>query len=117
MKLLHLHMILSFALAFVGLATHAFVPALTPSSGRLSAVSVQNDDINVLWQDDDDNDNEDNNDKQEPSKTSLKSTRWDNLNPKIKARIVKSGQERAIVNKQKTEGVHSKKRRAYRVTC
>lgn len=38
-------------------------------------------------------------------------SRWDSLNPKIKARIVKEGQERAIRNKKKREPAEVKKRR------
>lgn len=40
-----------------------------------------------------------------------KTSRWDSLNPRVKARIVKTGQERAIANKQKRESPQTKKRR------
>ena len=51
-------------------------------------------------------------DKEETSvRSKLKSSRWDSLHPKIKARVVKTGQERAIANKKKTESSQSKKRR------
>lgn len=42
-----------------------------------------------------------------PSKTS----RWENLNQRIKDRIVQEGQERAIANKKKREPAQDKKRR------
>ena len=71
------------------------------------AVSVQtSDDVNIVWEDEEEEEED-----QSPSKTSLKSTRWDNLSPKIKARIVQSGQERAMANKKKREGKHTQKRR------
>ncbi len=38
-------------------------------------------------------------------------TRWGSLNPKVKARIVKEAQERAIRNKKKREPAADKKRR------
>ena len=47
----------------------------------------------------------------EPMKTKKAMSRWDSLNPKIKARIVKEAQERAIRNKKKREPVAEKKRR------
>ena len=62
--------------------------------------------INVLWEDEEDEEPE-----EQPR---LKSSRWDNLNPKIKARIVKKGQERAMANKKKVEPLQDKKRREYR---
>ena len=46
-------------------------------------------------------------DEQQPKKQS----RWESLNPKIKERIVKAGQERAIANKKKREPAQAKKRR------
>jgi hypothetical protein len=41
----------------------------------------------------------------------LKSSRWDALNPKLKAQLVQAGEERAVANKQKTESSQAKKRR------
>lgn len=41
------------------------------------------------------------------------SSKWDSLNPKIKERIVRAGQERAIANKKKREPDTDKKRRTY----
>lgn len=41
----------------------------------------------------------------------IKNSRWESLNPKTKARIIKAGQDRAIANKQKRESAQSKKRR------
>ena len=48
----------------------------------------------------------------EPKKEKAMS-RWGSLNPKIKARIVKEAQERAIRNKKKREPAEAKKRRLY----
>ena len=48
----------------------------------------------------------------EPKKEKSMS-RWGSLNPKIKARIVKDAQERAIRNKKKREPAEAKKRRLY----
>lgn len=42
--------------------------------------------------------------------------RWANLNPAIKARIVKEGQEKAIRAKKKREPKEAKKRREFRST-
>jgi hypothetical protein len=40
--------------------------------------------------------------------------RWENLNPKMKQRLIEKGQERAVANKQKREPAADKKRREYR---
>ena len=48
----------------------------------------------------------------EPKKEKAMS-RWGSLNPKIKARIVKEAQERAIRNKKRREPAEAKKRRLY----
>ena len=57
---------------------------------------------------------EDDNDKDKTTASSkIKSSRWDSLNPKVKERIIKEGQERAIANKKKREGAHTKKRRKF----
>lgn len=45
------------------------------------------------------------------------SSRWDSLNPKIKERLIKAGQERAIANKKKREPDHDKKRRTCVRAC
>jgi predicted RNA-binding protein with RPS1 domain len=49
----------------------------------------------------------------EPKKERRITSRWGSLNPKIKARIVKEAQERAIRNKKKREPAEAKKRRLY----
>lgn len=49
----------------------------------------------------------------EPKKKEKSTSRWGSLNPKIKARIVKEAQERAIRNKKKREPAEAKKRRLY----
>lgn len=46
-------------------------------------------------------------------KTKSSVSRWDSLNPKIKARIVKEGQEKAIRNKKRREPAEEKKRREF----
>eukprot|EP00956_Cyclotella_meneghiniana_P018015 scaffold29791_cov70-Cyclotella_meneghiniana.AAC.9 len=46
-------------------------------------------------------------------KRGLGAQRWANLNPAIKERIVKEGQEKAIMNKKKREPKEVKKRRLY----
>jgi len=43
--------------------------------------------------------------------TARSPSRWESLDPRIKARIVKAGQERAIANKKKREPTQAKKRR------
>lgn len=50
-------------------------------------------------------------DRGDSTPKSLKSSRWEALNPKIKSRIIKAGQERAIANKKKRESAETKKRR------
>jgi transcriptional accessory protein Tex/SPT6 len=49
----------------------------------------------------------------EPKKEKKVLSRWGSLNPKIKERIVKEAQERAIRNKKKREPAEAKKRRLY----
>lgn len=39
--------------------------------------------------------------------------RWENLNPKIKQRLIEKGQEKAIANKKKREPARDKKRSEY----
>ncbi|KAL7501478.1 hypothetical protein ACHAWT_009373 [Skeletonema menzelii] len=70
----------------------------------------------VLYSDDDDDSGSDwgapSAPPAEPKKEKSMS-RWGSLNPKIKARIVKDAQERAIRNKKKREPAEAKKRRLY----
>ena len=40
--------------------------------------------------------------------------RWENLNPKIKQRLIEKGQAKAIANKKKREPKMDKKRRKFR---
>ena len=42
-----------------------------------------------------------------------KTSHWDNMNPRIKERLIKEGQERAVANKRKRESAQTKKRRKY----
>jgi len=71
------------------------------------AREVNNDAVWLEEQEDDD-------DVKDTIARSLKSSRWDSLNPKVKERIVNAGQGRAIANKKKREGALTKKRRKYR---
>ena len=48
-------------------------------------------------------------------KRGLGAQRWANLNPAIKERIVKEGQEKAIMNKKKREPKEVKKRREFAI--
>ncbi|CAJ1953300.1 unnamed protein product [Cylindrotheca closterium] len=63
------------------------------------------DDLNVTFLDEDDNDQED----VKPNGEGRK--RWENLNPKIKQRLIERGQAKAIANKKKREPAAEKKRR------
>ena len=69
----------------------------------------------IAWLDDetDPGDNDGSDDEEAAASQPKKSSRWDNLNPKIKASIIKKGQERAIANKKKREPAQDKKRREY----
>jgi predicted RNA-binding protein with RPS1 domain len=58
-----------------------------------------------------DDDEESDDDPSSAPKAPKKSSRWDSLNPTIKARLIRQGQERAIRNKARTEGPLVKKRR------
>jgi predicted RNA-binding protein with RPS1 domain len=69
----------------------------------------RNDDITWLQDRPDDDENDEAPQTQTASK--VKSSRWDSLNPSIKARIVQAGQERAVANKKKREPANDKKRR------
>eukprot|EP00527_Entomoneis_sp_CCMP2396_P000343 CAMPEP_0198143362 /NCGR_PEP_ID=MMETSP1443-20131203/6771_1 /TAXON_ID=186043 /ORGANISM="Entomoneis sp., Strain CCMP2396" /LENGTH=318 /DNA_ID=CAMNT_0043806587 /DNA_START=82 /DNA_END=1035 /DNA_ORIENTATION=+ len=60
---------------------------------------------------DDDNDEDDNDRSAAQNLLKQKSSRWARLDPKIKAKIIKKGQERAISNKTKREPIQDKKRR------
>lgn len=73
----------------------------------------------VLYSDDNDDSSGDNDNWGAPSKDAeikkkrSNMSRWDSLNPKIKARIVKEAQDRAIRNKKRREPAAEKKRRLY----
>ena len=94
----------------------AFVPLNSPTSRipnhharQVLAKEVDDPtDEGIVWIDEDESTAK----EEEPSvRPKLKSSPWDSLNPKIKARIVQAGQERAIANKKKTESAQTKKRR------
>lgn len=83
------------------------LPATTTTGlGRSFSVLARDDVDNVTWVDD-----EDDEDEVAPPK---KTARWNKLNHRIKERIVKEGQERAIANKKKREPPQDKKRRKFR---
>jgi hypothetical protein len=99
---------------FLAIVVDAFVPLLS-STGRnglplrvVSEETAEDAEVNVVWIEEEDEE-EDEGDSA-PSDI-IKSSRWDALNPTIKARIVKNGQERAIANKKKRESPGDKKRR------
>lgn len=75
---------------------------------RGSALSVVSDSTNVAIESDQE-DNDDRSDAQNQLKK--KSSRWAQLDPKIKAKIVRKGQQKAIANKKKREPIQDKKRR------
>lgn len=67
-------------------------------------------DVNVTFLDEDGNDQGDSKPKGEGRK------RWENLNPKIKQRLIERGQAKAIANKKKREPASDKKRRMYAIS-
>jgi hypothetical protein len=85
------------------------MPTPTTTSHRLaspplaSAAAKENEVLRI----DDDGDSE----EEGSTKMRLKSSKWDNLDPKIKARIAEQGQQRAIRNKEKRESAQDRKRR------
>jgi hypothetical protein len=78
---------------------------------------VTNDEMNYYDDVYDDDEDEDEDGFEEAKEDKTSSSRWENLNQRIKDRIVKEGQERAIANKQKREPVQDKKRRKFAVDC
>ena len=91
-----------------------------PTRFLSSNTATKEDDISILFDsdnededEDDDFDDEDIDDDEEviTDRSPKKLSRWDRLNPEIKARIVKAAQERAIANKKKREPAQDKKRR------
>ncbi|GKY93361.1 hypothetical protein MPSEU_000303700 [Mayamaea pseudoterrestris] len=83
-----------------------------------SAAAAIEDDFDIDFDDDEedldedfDEDDDDDEDDQSASSSTKASSRWNNLNPRIKAHVIRQGQERAIRNKAKTEGPLVKKRR------
>jgi len=89
--------------------TSAFVLVVPPRISKQSQSSSR-----LYFSDDDDNDTTtDGTAQQQPPPAKKKVSRWDELNPKIKERIVRAGQERAIANKQKREPELAKKRRTF----
>lgn len=67
-------------------------------------------DLNVLFIEDSDNEESE---TAEPKEKGAGRRRWENLNPKIKQRLIEKGQEKAVTNKKKREPAMDKKRREY----
>jgi hypothetical protein len=108
------------ATAFV--SPNVFAPssagaATTPAFQRMAVKELFSDAVGLeeleSFDDEDDDDNDDGDTMQTDTSTRLKSARWDSLNPKIKERIIKKGQERAIANKKKREPAQDKRRRKW----
>jgi len=74
------------------------------------------DDLNVLFMDDDDDDDE-SDEEDSPIKKEMGAgrQRWENLNPKVKQRLIEKGQQKAIENKKKREPAADKKRRKFQL--
>lgn len=66
-------------------------------------------DLNVLFFDDSEEEASDTSESQKGAGRQ----RWENLNPKIKQRLIEKGQARAVANKKKREPALDKKRREY----
>lgn len=66
--------------------------------------------INVVFIDEDDDDDDDDEDEDEKPKGKGRS-RWENLKPSIKKKLIEKGQAKAIANKKKREPAAEKKRR------
>ena len=79
--------------------------ALQQNSLSVTSSTVQDDDIQIRW---DDEDNDDDDDDEEPKP---KGGRWEKLDPRYKQLLIRKGQDRAIRNKQKREPNMDKKRK------
>lgn len=88
-------------------------PSTTPFSRRLYFSENDNDDDDSTTS----NDTSSSSSSKNNNNNMSASRRWDNLDPKIKARLVQAGQERAVANKAKREPLLDKKRRACRRMC
>lgn len=100
-----------FALIFLLLA-QSKVDAFTPCAHRTPStrltVQATEIDMSIAWTDEDEDDEPE---KVQSIEEKIKTSRWDALNPRVKERLVKAGQERAIDNKKKRESDQTKKRR------
>ena len=65
----------------------------------------EGDDININFINEDDDEDDDENQPKGQGKK-----RWENLNPRIKQRLIEKGQAKAIANKKKREPARDKKR-------
>jgi hypothetical protein len=84
-----------------------------PRSALCVASLAKEDTIDSLFDVDDDTDDDDAPTIIVEKRMSPGASRWANLNPAIKARIIKEGQEKAIRNKEKREPKDAKKRREF----
>jgi hypothetical protein len=93
-----------------------------PRGATTTASSYRNENDDFDFDDDDDIDDQKETDNDDDdtinsvhgtvvAKKPTTKNRWKNLNPKIKARMIQAGQERAIANKQRRENAQDKKRR------
>jgi len=73
----------------------------------LDQQSADDDDLNVLFVEESEEDEA----PQENKATGSGRQRWENLNPKLKQRLIEKGQQKAIENKKKREPPGDKKRR------
>ena len=74
--------------------------------------------LTISWLDEEDEDEEYDDDDDDDATTGEKKMspgrqRWENLNPKIKQRLIEKGQAKAIANKKKREPKLDKKRRKF----
>lgn len=106
--------LLSIALMFTCINAFAVQSPRQHSSRQCSSimVSATEDDIDssedVLLYSDDDGEQDDD---EAPEAKLKKNKRWKKLSPKVKLRVIREAQERAIANKKKHEPAQDKKRR------
>jgi len=87
-------------------------PTTIDGPAPFSDEDFDDDDINVTFLDEDFlKEKDDNDDDEEPAPTGEGRNRWENLNPKIKERLIEKGEAKAIANKKKRESTIDKKKR------
>lgn len=118
--LLTVELVCIFAFQPNNVSVRSVLPKSTTTSRRLSEDQVsdferpgtfldEEDDsgINVVFLDEDDDDEDDEDDEPKGEGRS----RWENLKPSVKKRLIEKGQAKAIANKKKREPAAEKKRR------